>query len=66
MCKFITFLSKMAFHVKNQIYIPYVQNVSVFYGYLELPKIPNGKTQCPGIRYVILIQTFSENVLKIG
>jgi hypothetical protein len=46
---------------------------------VELPKCPgitempfkvtemsNGKTQYPGIRCVILLQTFSENILKIG
>jgi hypothetical protein len=36
-------------------------------GITEMPfnvtEIPNGKMQCPGIRCVILLQTFSENVV---
>ena len=35
-----------------------------FTRYIELPKCPMEKTQCPGIRCVILLQTFYENWLK--
>ena len=29
----------------------------------EVAEMPNGKMQCPGIRCVILLQTFSENFM---
>jgi hypothetical protein len=32
----------------------------------RITEMPNGKTQYPGIRCVILLQTFSENIMKIG
>jgi hypothetical protein len=32
----------------------------------KVNEMPHGKTQWPGIRCVILLQTFSENFMKIG
>jgi hypothetical protein len=32
----------------------------------KVTEMSNGKAQCPGIRCVILLQTFSENFMKIG
>jgi hypothetical protein len=49
------------FFVEWCIYGRYCIQFSYF---VLIPKYPNGKTQCPGIRYVILIQTFSENGLR--
>ena len=30
----------------------------------RITEMPNGKTQCPGIRCVVLLQTFYENWLR--